>query len=89
MSRQHSNRYSFSHVTGGYYTCEIISTCEITNTFEITEFTKVTLVSTSCNQCVMHTKVAFSKLGRHVCQADVSPVQDMKSLLILLMRMES
>jgi len=55
----------------------------------MTEFPKVTLVLASCNQCVMHTKVDFSKFGRHVCRADVTPVQDMKSLLILLMRIES
>lgn len=89
MSRQHSNGYICRNVIGEYYTCEIIRTCEITSTFEITEFTKVTLVSASCNQCVMHTKAAFSKLGQHVYQADVTPVQDVKNLPILLMRIES
>jgi len=82
MSRQHSNEYICRNVIGGYYTCEIIRTCDITSTFVITKLTKVTLVSASYNQCVMHTKPAFSKFGRHVCQADVTPVQDMKSLQI-------
>jgi len=59
MSRQHSNEYICRNVIGGYHTCEIIRTCEITSTFETTKFAKVTLVSASCNQCVMHTKADF------------------------------
>jgi len=91
ISRHHSNKYISSNVVETYHACEIIITCEITYKFIITmtEFPKVTLVLASCNQCVVHTKVDFSKFGRHVCRADVTPVQDMKSLLILLMRIES
>ena len=88
-STQQTPPRCFLNVIGGYHTCEIINTCKITNPFEITEFTKVMRVLVSCNQCVMHTKVAFSKLGRHVCQANVIPVQDMTSLLILLLGIEN